>query len=315
MNGLRAGSLILASSLVLVFAAGCGSSSTTWGTVNGHQITQSQVETRVGVIKVLSPSSASQFKQRTAWVNETQELASEYLVMQAAQKAKFTVTSKALQSSQTQFNEYLTETLGSKSALDKTLKKDGITQADINAYVKTASILQGYLTKVVKVPTVTPSQVATFYYANISQFQNPAQYDLRHILVKTKAQAESILKQLQAGASFTALAQKYSTDTATASKGGDLGYAPLSNYVTQFADAAKLLTKVGQLSPVVHSQYGYHIIELLGIKKATTQPLSDVQSEIQSYLEQQNQQQAQQTYVDSLRSKAKISTSVPKQVP
>ncbi|MDA8344103.1 MAG: peptidylprolyl isomerase [Thermaerobacter sp.] len=315
----RSAVLALVGTGVLVLTAGCGSTTsaaeTTWATVNGHTITQQDVQTRVNLIKVLSPQSTSQLKQRTTWVNETQELVSEYIVQQEAAKAKFTLTATQQSTAKSQLMSYLTSTYGSKTALNAAIKKDKTSTAALDSFAVEATLLQSYLQKVVKVPTVTSSAVTKFYNTNMSQFQQPEEYDLAHILVKTQSQAESILKQLQAGASFSALAKQYSTDTASAKNGGDLGYAPLSNYVTPFADAAKKLTQVGQISGVVHSQFGYHIIKLLGIKKPTTQPLSAVSSQIQSYLQQQNQQTAQQAYINKLRTKTKVKVTVPKTVP
>jgi len=301
-----------------MLAAGCGgqpsAASPAWVTVNGHAISQAAVMTRVGVIQVLDPQEASTMRTRSNYVSEANELAAEYLLAQQAQKAKFTVTKSAISTSESQIDSFLSSSYGSKSAVTKALKKYGVTQQDIDAYAKDAALFQAYLAKVAPAAKVTDAEIKSFYQANLSQFEQPKEYDLAHILVKTQAQAASILQQLQAGADFATLAKKYSTDTASAKQGGDLGYAPLSNYVTAFANAAAKLTKVGQLSPVVHSQYGYHIIKLLGVKPASTQPLTAVQSEIKSYLEQQNTSTAYETYVTNLTKKAKIKVSVPQKV-
>ena len=304
----------------LLAVAGCGTqnvaATTVWGTVNGHPITQAEVTTRIDVIKVLDPQAAAQVKQRSTWVSETKEIATEYLLAQEAGKSGFKVSTKAVKTSQSQLQSYLvSQVYGGQAALQKAMKKDGVTQQNLNDYAGQATLLQGYLAKVAPPQPVTQAQIKAFYKANVSQFQNPEEYDLAHILVKTQAQAASILAQLQKGASFATLAKKYSTDTGSAKNGGDLGYQPLSTYVPAFANAAAKLTKVGQLSPVVHSQYGYHIIKLLGIKKASTQPLSQVQSEIQSYLQQQNANAAIKSYLAKMTAKAKISTNLPKTLP
>ncbi len=304
----------------LLAVAGCGTqnaaATTVWGTVNGHPITQAQVTTRIDVIKILDPQAAASIKQRATWVSETKEIATEYLLAQEAGKAGYKVSTKAVKTSQSQLQSYLvSQVYGSQAALQKAMKKDGVTQQDLNDYASQATLLQGYLAKVAPPRPVTQAQIKAFYQANVSQFQNPEEYDLAHILVKTQAQAASILAQLQKGADFATLAKKYSTDTGSAKNGGDLGYQPLSTYVAAFANAAAKLTKVGELSPVVHSQYGYHIIKLLGIKKASTQPLSQVQSEIQSYLQQQNANTAINSYLTKMTAKAKIKTNLPKTLP
>ncbi len=84
----------------------------------------------------------------------------------------------------------------------------------------------------------------------------------RHILVADEATANTVREQLLNGGDFAALAAKYSTDTATKDKGGDLGWFAKGVMVPEF-DAAAFSLKVGEISQPVKSQFGYHIIEVL----------------------------------------------------
>ena len=84
-----------------------------------------------------------------------------------------------------------------------------------------------------------------------------------HILVTTEQTGTLVLEQLQAGATFADLAKEYSTDTGTSEQGGDLGWFPRGVMVTEFEDAAFAL-EVGQTSGLVVTDYGYHIITVLG---------------------------------------------------
>ncbi len=84
--------------------------------------------------------------------------------------------------------------------------------------------------------------------------------DARHILVADEATAQSVLTALQDGESFASLAQAVSTDS-SASSGGELGWAPVSNYVTEFADAVRD-AEIGAIIGPVQSQFGYHIIQV-----------------------------------------------------
>ncbi len=84
--------------------------------------------------------------------------------------------------------------------------------------------------------------------------------DARHILVADEATAQTILTALQNGESFASLAALDSTDS-SASSGGELGWAPVSNYVTEFADAVRD-AEIGALIGPVQSQFGYHIIQV-----------------------------------------------------
>ncbi len=84
----------------------------------------------------------------------------------------------------------------------------------------------------------------------------------RHILVDTEAEAKSIEELLKQGVDFAELARKYSKDTGSGQNGGELGWAPASNYVKEFADAVSTLP-IGQISEPVKTQFGYHIIQVI----------------------------------------------------
>jgi peptidyl-prolyl cis-trans isomerase D len=84
----------------------------------------------------------------------------------------------------------------------------------------------------------------------------------RHILVDTEAEAMAVEELLQQGVDFAEVARKYSKDTGSGQNGGELGWAPASNYVTEFADAVSTLP-IGQISEPVKSQFGYHIIQVV----------------------------------------------------
>jgi parvulin-like peptidyl-prolyl isomerase len=86
----------------------------------------------------------------------------------------------------------------------------------------------------------------------------------RHILVNTSEQANKIWNELKAGADFATLAKNYSIDT-SATKGGDIGWVQLGQTIAPFETALFNLS-VGQISPPVKTQYGYHIIQLLGVR-------------------------------------------------
>lgn len=102
----------------------------------------------------------------------------------------------------------------------------------------------------------------------------------RHILVKTEEDAKSILEQLEAGADFAELAREHSTDETTKENGGDLGFFPRGVVLAEFEEVAFALD-VGGRSGVVHTPYGYHIVEVLARE---TRPVPD---EIKEGLRQQ----------------------------
>ncbi len=151
--------------------------------------------------------------------------------------------------------------------------------------------------------TVTPQEVEARYNANKASYSTPEQIQASHILFKTdgkndaaqKKLAESVLAKIKAGGDFAALAKQYSDDTDSKAKGGDLGYFGHGTMVKEFEDAAFAL-QPGQVSDLVKSQYGYHIIKVTGKKAAATKTLDDVRAQITSQIKAEKAQtQAKQT--------------------
>jgi len=133
-------------------------------------------------------------------------------------------------------------------------------------------------------PAITDAAVQAEYNKDYAGKPGPAQVDARHILVKTQAEAESIIDQLNHGASFTALAQKYSTDMGSTKNGGELGWFTQDEMVPAFASAAFAL-KPGQYTKTpVQTQFGWHVIFCEGKRNGPTPTLSDVQEQIRQTL-------------------------------
>ena len=138
--------------------------------------------------------------------------------------------------------------------------------------------------------TVTPAEVERYYNQNIQQFQAPEQVRASHILFKTEGkneeevrkQAEEVLKKVKAGGDFAALAKQYSEDS-TKDQGGDLGLFGRGRMVPEFETAAFAM-QPGQVSDLVKSQFGFHIIKVTERKEPTTTPLEQVRAQIQQQL-------------------------------
>lgn len=125
------------------------------------------------------------------------------------------------------------------------------------------------------------------YQSNPAKFDKPAQTRARHILVSNSGpeslqKAKDLLAQLRAGASFEDLAKANSTDTGSAVKGGDLGFFPAGKMVKPFEEALDKLSKPGELSEPVESQFGYHIIRLEERQEKTSRPYSEVQEQLRA---------------------------------
>lgn len=139
----------------------------------------------------------------------------------------------------------------------------------------------------IQVPEATLRQA---YQARLDEYRTPERVRVRHILIKTqgkpesehakaKAQIEDVLKQLKAGGDFAALAKKVSEDTGSGAKGGDLDWVSRGQTVKNFEDAAFSL-KPNELSGVVTTEYGYHILQVTAKEQARVKPFEEVRAEL-----------------------------------
>jgi peptidyl-prolyl cis-trans isomerase C len=132
-------------------------------------------------------------------------------------------------------------------------------------------------------PAITPAAIQAEYNKSYAGKPGPAQVDARHILVKTQAEAQAIIAQLDKGADFATLAKKDSIDPG-ASNGGELGWFTQTEMVPAFANAAFAL-QVGKYTETpVQSQFGWHVILCEGKRTAPTPALADVSDQIRQTL-------------------------------
>ncbi|PYR79289.1 MAG: hypothetical protein DMF86_03920 [Acidobacteria bacterium] len=165
-------------------------------------------------------------------------------------------------------------------------------------------------------PVVTDQDARDFYAKNTDKFKQPETVHASHVLIKVDPNADSatkkkarqeidaVLKQARAGADFAKLAQQHSQDP-NAAQGGDLGYFSRDRMVPAFAEAAFAL-KPGQISGVVQTQFGYHVIKAIDRKPARNVPFDEAGGQIKGYLAQERRQQRAEASVDELKKKARI---------
>jgi peptidyl-prolyl cis-trans isomerase D len=160
--------------------------------------------------------------------------------------------------------------------------------------------------------TVTGQQIERSYNDNIQQYSTPEQVRASHILLKTegkddaavKKQAEDLLAKIKAGADFGALAKKSSQDESSAVKDGDLDYFPQGKMVPEF-DKAAFSMKPGDVSDLVKTQFGYHIIKVTDKKPASTKTLAEVRGQIEDQLKYEQAQTAAQKLADQVAGELK----------
>lgn len=158
---------------------------------------------------------------------------------------------------------------------------------------------------------ITSEMVLDYYDSHESDFTRPEQIQARHILFKVpknsgakqeadiRAQAESVLTTLRGGADFATLAKEHSDDTASAEQGGELGTFPRGRMVLPFEKAAFALT-VGELSELVKTKFGFHILRVDDKIESGVKALTEVEADIQATLRKERESEAALAFVDDL---------------
>ena len=160
------------------------------------------------------------------------------------------------------------------------------------------------------------AEIRTFYDENPQQFERPEQIQASHILFMVaedateadraakRKEAEDVLAQIEGGADFAAMATEHS-DCPSSSKGGDLGFFGRGSMVPPFEEAAFALAP-GEMSGIVETRFGYHIIKVTDKAAAETIPYEDAKANIKQFLGGQGKQQAMATVIEELRADADI---------
>jgi parvulin-like peptidyl-prolyl isomerase len=156
----------------------------------------------------------------------------------------------------------------------KVLKDNSTTQAAVVENLRNGLLRQAIYVKLTKAVTVPDAAVQAYYTKNKKSYAKPASREIRHILVKDKALADTIYKQLSASdAQFAALAKKYTIDPGSKKNGGKLGKITQGQTVPTF-DKVAFSIATGKVAPPVKSSYGWHVIEATSdIVKASQEPL------------------------------------------
>jgi len=146
---------------------------------------------------------------------------------------------------------------------------------------------------------IDPDEVRKYYESHLSQYGTSEERKASHILIsvdagagadarqKARAKADEIYAELKRNPSkFAELAKQYSQDPGSAANGGDLGYFSRGSMVKPFEDAVFKM-KTGDISPPVETQYGFHVIQLTGIKPGETRSFDDVRSQLETALKKE----------------------------
>lgn len=199
----------------------------------------------------------------------------------------------------TLLNELITRELLYQKAVASGFNKDPNIEAAIKQ--ETHNLLANVvIQQLIQGRQPTENELKAAYRKRIKTMGN-TEYRASHILVKTKAEAEKVIKQLDNGADFAKLAKEKSTGP-SGRQGGDLGWFSPDNMVKPFADATAKLKVGSYTEQPVHTRFGWHVIKLVKTRKVDPPSFKDMKDQLMSRW-QNNMIKA---YIERLRSKAKI---------
>jgi peptidyl-prolyl cis-trans isomerase C len=207
-------------------------------------------------------------------------------------------------------------------AFAQALAAEGMNEEQLLARARQEFLVQKYVeSKVAPKVTVTDESAKAFYDQNQDRMKTPERLHLRHILVgfeptatpedkqKAKTEADDVLAKVKAGGDFAALAKEHSDDPGSKETGGDLAWIAAGQTVEPFEKAAFAL-KDQEVSGVVETRFGYHVIQRLETQPAGVMPFDQVKERIRQFLKQRDTQQALQAEIQALRAKGKVETFI-----
>lgn len=283
--------------------------------VNGSAITQGEVDR---ALKILSAQNQAGVRggpaSKQAEDAVIDQLVSAELLYQAGEKLGVADLDKQVAEKVAQGKAKFPD----DAAYEKALKSADLTPKSLEVLVRKDVVINNLVVKEITPKIkVTDEEIKKFYDENKDKlFKRPEQVKASHILCgvdpkatkedkeKAKEKAEKLLKEVKAGKDFAELAKANSTCPSKA-QGGDLGFFGKGQMVPAFESAAFAL-KPGEVSNVVETQFGYHIIKVTEKKDAGATGMDEVKDRISDYLKNQKIQKDVIDYIAKLKEKAKI---------
>jgi peptidyl-prolyl cis-trans isomerase C len=293
-------------------------------TVNDRSLTRSQAErlAREAMLhQGLPPQMADQYIAQAGEQLEKQaieQFISQTLMRTEAERRQEPVTDADIDTA----ISHLKESLPPGMPLEQILAAQGVTVNDLRRDV----IANERLRKLFEAETsgtspITDAQVSAFYKENTEQFTTEESVEARHVLIgceadaapdkraAAKAKAEEARKQIVAGEDFAEVAKAKST-CPSRQDGGALGAMQRGRVVPEF-EKAMFTQPIGEIGPVVETQFGYHVIQVTGKKPGGTATQADVAEQIREHLTSQAREECFGRFLQTLRAKAQITYGDP----
>ena len=279
--------------------------------VNGTEITRSALLNRAAALKGQLPANqvGADFYHRVL-----DDMVGGELLYQSVEKKGIAPTVEEIDTEiESQKGRF-----GGDVGLGKALEAQGLTLDDLRQELKKEIGIQKLIeSEYVPAITVSSEEKRKFYDENSAQMQRPEQFRAAHILIVVEESAAPEVKEearkkagalrslLDAGQDFGELARKNSDDPGSKESGGELPWMSQGQTVPPF-EAAALALEPGQTSPVVETQFGFHIIKLHEKRSAGVMPYEEVEGRIDEFLKRRGLQQKIEAEIETLKSQGKV---------
>lgn len=192
----------------------------------------------------------------------------------------------------------------SEADFQSALAQRGLTVNALRDRLRTNVTVQNLVGKVTSV-SVTDAEVEQYFRQHRREYDQPEQVRASHILLESDAEARFVLARLRRGDKFEDLARQYSKDPGSKEQSGDLGFVGRGQLVGEFEKAAFTL-RPGQVSGIVKTQFGYHLIKVTGRKDPQPANLAQVRDQIRAQLLSKKREAAFQAWLKRIKAQAKI---------
>ena len=313
-------SLITALALSIVFISGC---SATVATVNGVAVKQSEVEAYINFIMVQDPEGTADLSEEEIndlEVNIIDSLLVVKLLEQYAEENGIAATQEEIDG---QMNAIIAS-YPSEDDFESDLKEKNIKREFLEYELK-SQILRTKIYAEATASIITTGEMVKEYYEENREtlFAISTRIRVSHILsifpwiedtsIEENDQAketarekiEFVAEQLEKGAEFGDMAREFSDDTATGADGGDLGFITRGQMVEEFEEAAFSL-EVGEVSGIVETQFGYHILKVFDREEGRMQEYDEVKESLSTYLSELKKAEKWEEFIMGLIDNAEI---------
>lgn len=264
--------------------------------VNNQEIMENELKREMRFLQVSEGTAFSSITREDV----LDRMINDRLILEEARRLKVSVPESAVDGFIAKFWEgYAPE------EVSRLLEQQQLKPSDLRALMHTRMMVEATIKRAVEDPIhIGDDEVEAYYWSHIMQFYRQDRVHARQIVVETKAQADTLLQQLQAGETFASLAQRYSRGPEK-DQGGDLGWVEKEELPQSFSRVLFSL-RAGQVSQPVSTPYGYHLFLVEAKQTGGKIPLDEAKPLIAEDLKLQKIEKAFQAWLENLRAQATI---------